>query len=297
MAPPKRQRRTQAIDMLSAPSGFLLSGAPNTDAGVEWVDPSTLLSASPPVPIEVLGVWDEATAYVTGDVVSWTAGPYFTLVRAVADSTGETPSVSVESDIFINAAYWEWLWDSPRIVYEGGRNDPRGTGDLVRFQQGTGTATGGTVTFAIVYGAGVLPLEITLPANFDLADIEAAFAAALGEFEFASPENGVGIVQGVGMLVNYPPTVLEVIDDSLTWDGDPGNPSVYISGPGVAGVGWVPGIFLGADGDVWEGAAGSWYRLLPAMELLDFATALSTAADIAAVNAAGAALVDDLNAL
>lgn len=262
-----------------------------------------------PVPTEVLGAWDEATAYTTGDVVSYTMGPYYTLFRATGDSTGEIPVTFVDPD-FIFSEFWELLagqaFNEPKIVYQVGVFDPNPVGDVVTIEAapGSSTATGGTFTAGIVYGDNVLPVEMTLPYDFGVAEIRAVFDTAFGGDPGASDamveivSNGPGdaTVQAIDFLASYPVTAVNAEDIDLTWDATPGVPSASITDPGFPGVGAVPGLFLGVgEGWVpWININGTWYSLVVSALLTSFLTDLSTAATIGDINTAATDLLANL---
>lgn len=260
-----------------------------------------------PVPTEVLGAWDEATAYTTGDVVSYAAGPYYTLFRATADSTGEAPTTIVEGDV-IFSEFWELLagqgFNEPKIVYQSGVFDPNPVGDVVTIEAAPGSsiATGGTFTASIVYGDNALPVDMTLPYDFGVAEIRAVFDAAFETdssalVDIVSGNFGYATVQATGFLANYPVTAVSAEDIDLTWDADPGVPSASITDPGFAGVGLVPGLFLGVrEGWVlpWVNVNGTWYPLLASALLTPFLTALEAATTIGDINTAATDLLGNL---
>lgn len=91
MAPPKRQRRSQALDNLgSPPDGYLLTGDPDADEGMAWSnDVTTALAAKAPLVSEINSQADDYTLVLSD------SGKIVELSKGSAVSVTVPPNASV----------------------------------------------------------------------------------------------------------------------------------------------------------------------------------------------------------
>ena len=123
MAPPKRQRRSQALDNLGAPAdGYVLTGETDAEEGMAWVAPASstgTVSIDPPSidPTSRAAVTATVTGVAVGDtvVMSPPADLDDDLVFAgatVTDADEVTVYLYNPTGGAVNdtARTWRWLW-------------------------------------------------------------------------------------------------------------------------------------------------------------------------------------------